>query len=37
LGVGLSANLRKPDTDYRLENSTGIGFSAPSVGFGGSG
>ena len=32
-GVGLSANLRKPDTDYSLENSIGIGFSAPSVGF----
>jgi hypothetical protein len=32
-GVGLSANLRKPDTDYGLENSIGIGFSALGVGF----
>jgi hypothetical protein len=35
--IGLSANLRKPDTAYGLENSIGIGFSAPSVGFVGSG
>jgi hypothetical protein len=31
--VRLSANLRKPDTDYRLVNSIGIAFSAPSVGY----